>query len=228
MSLALTLAGISWDPTVRGIMVVLVGSTVLMGSVWLLVSTNVGVRLGTLIALSGFFGWVFIMAVVWWMYGIGWQGKPPSWHTLDINVGCTSQTVAAGDCGTAVSSVGEARKLVSPEKLPSAYDLIVGSNDEAAKKEYASPIDPAKLEGLSAADAAALAADWDTRNKNTTLSELAAISPSLARSLDYGKGWRLLSTAQSGEAVATASAHLVEEGYFADPTGFKVLNSFVI
>ena len=46
MSLALTLGGIAWDPTVRGILVVLVGSSVLMGSTWLLVTTNVGARLG--------------------------------------------------------------------------------------------------------------------------------------------------------------------------------------
>ena len=226
MSVALTLAGISWDPTVRGIMVVLVGSSVLMGSVWLLVSTNVGIRLGTLIALSGFFGWIFIMAVVWWIYGIGWQGLPPSWQTLDINLGCTSQTVQTADCGTAVSAVDEARRLTAPDKLPAAYDLVTTSDDAVAKKEYASPIDPAKLEGLTPAQAAALTADWNSRNKNTTLSELAAISPSLARSLDYGTGWRLLNTAQSGEAVATASAHVVEEGYFAEATEFKVLNSF--
>jgi hypothetical protein len=226
MSVALTLAGISWDPTVRGILVVLVGATVLMGSVWMLVATNVGARLGTLIAMSSFFGWLFIMATVWWVYGIGWQGHPPSWQPVDINIGCTSQTVSTGDCGLGVSALTQARRITPPDKLPSAYDLVVGSTDDAAKKEYASPLDATKLEGLTDVQKAAAQADWDVRNHNTTLSELAAISPNLARSLDYGKGWRLLTTAQSGEAVATAGAQLVANNYFADATEFKVLDSF--
>ena len=227
MSLALTLGGIAWDPTVRGILVVLVGSSVLMGSTWLLVTTNVGARLGTLIAFASFFGWVFIMAVVWWIYGIGWQGKVPTWRTLDVNVGCTA-TAPPGSCGLVVSAVEKARNVTPPDKLVSAYELVVKSNDAVAKKEFASPIAPAKLEGLSDADKQKAIADWELRDKSTTLSELAAVAPDLARSLDYGKGWRLLTTAQSGEAVASASAEAVKEKYFADPSAFKVLNSFDI
>lgn len=232
MSQALTLAGIAWDPTVRGILVVLVGCTVLMGSVWLLVATNVGARVGTLIAFSSFFGWLFIMASVWWVYGIGWQGHPPSWHTLDINIGCTAAPAApvspagAGACGIGVSSVSQARQLTAPETLPQAYGLVVGSSDEAAKKEFASPIDPTKLEGLSDAAKKAAVESWDQRNKATTLSQLAAISPSLVKPIDFGKGWRLLSTAQSGEATASASAAVVAEGRFKDATEFQVLNSY--
>lgn len=226
MSLALTLAGIAWDPTIRGILVVATGSTVLFGTVWLLVATNVGTRLGTLIAFSSFFGWMFIMGVIWWIYGIGWVGSAPVWHTLDINVGCTEETRDVGDCGTAVSAVEVARRLVDPAELPAAYDLVVQSDNEVAKKDFASEIDPTRLEGLDPAEQAAAKADWDLRNKTTTLSELAAVAPELTKELEYGKGWRLLNTAQSGEAVASASTHAVEEGYFADAAGFKVLNSF--
>lgn len=225
MSLALTLAGIAWDPTIRGILVVVTGSAVLFGSVWLLVSTNIGTRLGTLMAFSGFFGWMFIMGVIWWIYGIGWVGRVPTWQALDMNVGCTPVTQIEGECGTKVSAVEVARRLVDPAELPVAYDLVVQSDDETAKRDFASDIDPTRLEGLSEADQAKAKADWDLRNKSTTLSELAAVAPDLTK-LDYGKGWRLLNTAQSGEAVATASSHAVEEGYFPDASAFKVLNSF--
>ncbi len=226
MSLAVTLAGIAWDPTIRGILVVATGAAVLFGSVWLMVSTNIGTRLGTLMVFSSFFGWMFIMAVIWWIYGIGWVGTSPAWHTLDINVGGTAATVDSGDCGTAVSAVDVARRLVDPSTLPSAYDLVVSSDNETAKAEFASEIDPTRLEGLDAAAQARAKADWDLRNRTTTLSELAAVAPELTNSLDYGKGWRLLNTAQSGEAVASASTHAVEEGYFADATAFKVLDTF--
>ena len=40
------LAGIAWDPQIRGFLAVLVGVVVLMGSVYLLLGTNLGARLG--------------------------------------------------------------------------------------------------------------------------------------------------------------------------------------
>ena len=43
---------ISWDPTIRGYLVVATGVAVLCGSVYLLLATNTGVRLGFLIAAA--------------------------------------------------------------------------------------------------------------------------------------------------------------------------------
>ena len=37
-----TVAGIGWEPEIRGALVVLVGSVVLFGSVWLILTTNLG------------------------------------------------------------------------------------------------------------------------------------------------------------------------------------------
>lgn len=81
------LAGISWEPEIRGALVVLVGSTVLMGSVWLLLTTNMGHRLGSLNAAAGFFGWMAIMGAVWWIYGFGLQGDRPIWEPTNIVYG---------------------------------------------------------------------------------------------------------------------------------------------
>jgi hypothetical protein len=227
MSLAMLLAGVRWDPTIRGILVVLVGTTVLMGSTWLLVATNVGARLGTLISFSAFFGWMFIMGVIWWIYGIGWVGSVPTWKPLDINIGCSvTQTAPTDDCGLKVSAVEKARTLVEPQNLQRGYDLVLEKGSEATKKEFTAPIDPARLEGLSPAEQAKATAEWELRNQQTTLSEVAAVDKALANTLEFGGDWRLLSTAQSGEAVATASAEVVAEKFFADPSAFKVLNSF--
>ena len=60
MHLVPTLAGIAWDPQIRGILSVLVGVVVLMGSVYLLLATNVASRLGFLLALAAIFGWMTI------------------------------------------------------------------------------------------------------------------------------------------------------------------------
>jgi len=78
---------LTWQPFLRGIVVVLIGFTVLCGSVYLLLATNLGARLGLLVALAGLFGWIAIMSMVWWSYGIGLKGKAPSWTPVLTAVG---------------------------------------------------------------------------------------------------------------------------------------------
>ncbi len=77
------IAGIGWDPEIRGLLTVAVASAGLMGTVWLLLATNVGVRLGSLVALTGFFGWFTIMSLIWWLFGIGYTGQRPSWEFVE-------------------------------------------------------------------------------------------------------------------------------------------------
>ena len=85
-------AGIGWDPEIRGALTVLVGSLVLFGSVWLILNTNLGNRLGTLNALAGFFGWMLVMGIVWWIYGIGLTGDSPTWEPKEIIYGDLSES----------------------------------------------------------------------------------------------------------------------------------------
>ena len=40
---------------------------VLGGSVYLLLATNIGARLGLLVALAGLFGWLTILTLTWWI-----------------------------------------------------------------------------------------------------------------------------------------------------------------
>ncbi len=87
------LAGIAYDPTIRGILAVAVGVIVLMGSVYMLLSTNTGNRLGFLLALTGFFGWMAIMGLMWWIYGIGMKGQDPAWHIVEYNTTDTALAV---------------------------------------------------------------------------------------------------------------------------------------
>lgn len=89
----LTLAAISWEPEIRGATAVLIGFVVLCGSVYLLLATNSGARTGLLLAIAGLFGWMAIMGVIWWIYGIGWVGDAPSWHAVEVNWGRPEQAV---------------------------------------------------------------------------------------------------------------------------------------
>ena len=107
-----TLAGIAWDPQIRGFLATMVGVVVLLGSVYLLLVTNIGARLGFLIAASAVFGWLTIMGGVWWVYGtIGMLGEAPHWEVTEVVYP-----------GTETAGLEEARTL-DTSGLPPAEEL---------------------------------------------------------------------------------------------------------
>jgi hypothetical protein len=81
MSAASTLA-INWEFELRGILVTLIGVAVLMGSIYLLLATNLGARLGFLVALCALAGWMALMGAIWAIYGIGLQGPLGTWEAV--------------------------------------------------------------------------------------------------------------------------------------------------
>lgn len=108
------IGAIAFDPTVRGILVVVVGTVVLMGSIFLILSTNSGVRVGFLVATSAFFSWMFLMGIIWVIYGIGLIGRAPAWMPTDVNF----------SRDTAVPGLPELASLPAEDDLPVAEDLL--------------------------------------------------------------------------------------------------------
>ena len=94
------LAALSWDPQIRGALIVLTSFVILPGSVYLLLATNTGAKLGFLLAAAGFFGWMAVMGWIWVVYGIGLKGDQPSWHVHEVVTGDVAEngttTEAAG------------------------------------------------------------------------------------------------------------------------------------
>lgn len=76
------LLAINWEPELRGILIVIISVSVLCGSVYLILGTNMGARLGFLVALAGLAGWMFVMGAIWWSYGKGLLGSEPSWKPV--------------------------------------------------------------------------------------------------------------------------------------------------
>ena len=132
MHTAMTLA-VTWSPFIRGIIVVLIGVAVLCGSVYLLLGTNLGARLGFLVALAGLFGWLMLMASVWWVYGIGLKGKDPSWKPVAVinqPAELSSNQIIQGDGflqSTETEAVNNWRKL--PEDAPERGQAVAASDD---------------------------------------------------------------------------------------------------
>jgi hypothetical protein len=81
-------AGLAFDPGFKGILTVAVATAVLGGSVYLIMATNMGARLGLLVALAGLFGWLAILSLTWWIQppGNGPRGTNPSWKPVEIYV----------------------------------------------------------------------------------------------------------------------------------------------
>lgn len=82
----LLLAALTWDPQIRGALILITAILILPGSVYLLLATNTGAKLGLVLAMAGLSGWVFVMAVIWAVYGIGLKGRQPHWKVREVVV----------------------------------------------------------------------------------------------------------------------------------------------
>jgi len=219
MSELITLAGIAWDPQIRGILTVATGAVVLLGSVWLIVSTNSGTRLGTLISTAAFFGWMTILACTWWIYGTGWKGESPSWQVIDINVGDLQQ-----------SGLPEARLLPNPDDLLTGYELVLSSGDSRAEAEFNTLPSAEDNPDLSETELAELQESVQIKNEIITRSELASVSPEVTNDAGFDDldGWELLPTTLAGDDQAQAVAGVLAHPSFnfTSSADFKLLDAY--
>ena len=75
----MNLLAIGWEPELRGLLTVVIAVVILMGSIYLIMMTNMGSRLSFLVTLAGLTGWMMLMGATWWIYGIGLRGPDPTW-----------------------------------------------------------------------------------------------------------------------------------------------------
>src|SRR5690606_11541467 len=143
MSFVPTLAGIAWDPEIRGILSVAVGVTVLRGSVYLLLATNGAHRLGFLLPLAAVFGWLTIPGLVWLIYPpiMGPAGRAPSWEVEEIVYGDLTNSMLEEAHGVDTSA------LPDPEEI----DELTAEEVDELSEQYADELDGWTL--LAASDA---------------------------------------------------------------------------
>lgn len=206
------LGAIAWDPEIRNILGLLVGVVVLCGSVYLLVATNAGTRTGLLVALAGLFGWMTIMGVIWWIYGIGMQGASPSWKVREVNY-----ADAEDFAGLAEANVDHVRDLTVLGELPTAQEIL-DDRPELVDQILPPDLDPEIKEA---------------RAGNITLGQIVEADPSVLE--DYGfddalGDWELLpqSDRQRGDALAAADAFLGPDGrgLFESSSDYLALDAF--
>lgn len=230
------LGAISFDNEIRGLLTVLLGSAILMGSVWLIISTNTGFRLGSLIAISAIFGWTVMMAFIWSLYGIGLQGARPTWEVQAIHIGnpsitdneanpppeilddlpnpVTCATLGDGDC--LPKAIQIVRVMGSSTQRAELDSIDAGAirADLTTFNDALADDDPRKLMGDEIEnEVQRLAEEQRIRNEDLTLSELKGVAPDLTDEverrgwLELGD-WNLQTTQAAGEAITAASDYL--------------------
>jgi hypothetical protein len=85
---------IGWQPELRGILITIIAVVTFCGSCYFLLSTNLGARLGFLVAFAALAGWMFLMGATWWSYGKGLLGPDASWAPISGRTVLTSATVS--------------------------------------------------------------------------------------------------------------------------------------
>ena len=98
-AVASLLGAFSWDPQVRGIVIVLAAVAVLPGSVFLIMGTNVGARMGFLIAVAGLSGFCALLGLLWTFNAGGLVGRQPSWKASEIAIGPPAAALTEGTDG---------------------------------------------------------------------------------------------------------------------------------
>lgn len=152
--IATVLAGIAYDPEIRGVLITVFSVVFFCGSGYLLMATNMGSRLGFLVALAGLMGWMMLLSLFWWIYGVGAIGELPAWSVEEVNVGDLSQ-----------AQLEEARTLL-PENLPDPEQILADNPEVAAafdEGEIPSLSEIAAVDGLPPAVATQLEeleGDW--------------------------------------------------------------------
>jgi len=72
-----------WYPTILGILVVVAGIVLFCGSIYLLLGTNLGARLGFLVAFTGLAGFMVILSLLWVTTSSPLntlKGRTPTWN----------------------------------------------------------------------------------------------------------------------------------------------------
>lgn len=234
------IGAIAFDPTIRGVLVVVVSTTVLLGSIFMILATNSGVRVGFLVAASGFFAWMFLMGSIWVIYGIGLKGRDPAWMPTDINYSRTTDMPGVPE----IAKLPAEESLPDPETLleerPLIWALTLGAEGEAYEPSSLTKLKTAiqPMVTISSQNLAPIVTK--TRDQATAVLE---DHPEVIAQLDEGGvalrdevrkqasslrdeiekplgGWCLLteSDPRRGEAQASADAALVAAKAFGDTT----------
>jgi hypothetical protein len=110
-------AALGWNPEIKGALYVVLAIAILCGSCYMILATNMGARLGFLLAAAGLLGWLTTAGGIWWAYGkgIAQLAPQPAW---------TTAAIITGDLGSA--------KLTALDGFPNGWKKLDPTDKEVA------------------------------------------------------------------------------------------------
>ena len=133
----MSLLAIGWEPEIRGLLTVIMAVVVLCGSIYFIMATNMGARLAFLVVLASLFGWMMLMGITWWIYGIGLRGPDPTWAEVPGRTVLqdTSALYRAGILDVmpeipADATFADESELVAEQLLEQGYEILDNSSAE--------------------------------------------------------------------------------------------------
>jgi hypothetical protein len=121
-----------WYPTILGVLVVLAGIVLFCGSIYLLLGTNLGARLGFLVAFTALAGFMTILTLLWCTTASPlntMKGRIPHWSAVQVvsdpsrsniaavrNIAAKKNSVSTTEASNVKAAVDEA--LVTKVSLP--------------------------------------------------------------------------------------------------------------
>jgi hypothetical protein len=76
-----------WDPTILGILVTVAAAALFIGSIWAIVGTNLGARLGFLVTFTGLCGFLVLLSLLWISTSSPLNtlhGRIPAWEVTQV------------------------------------------------------------------------------------------------------------------------------------------------
>ena len=153
----MSLLAIGWEPELRGLLTVIIGVVVLMGSIYMIMATNMGSRLSVRVTLTGLRGWMALMGATWWIYGIGLKGPEPSWAAIpgqtiiqDVPALRSAGALESLPDGHEDAPATEVHKLVEQQFLEEGY-IKISTGNPAYGQAQAAASENIELDGALSA-----------------------------------------------------------------------------
>src|SRR5882762_4898822 len=110
-----------WDPTIVGILAPVAGVFLFCGSVYLLLSTNLGARLGFLVAASALSGFMVLLSTLWLTTNTPLEspkGRTAEWKVVEVDASFAESKIPA------VRSIEQSGKVLPPQQATTIRSFL--------------------------------------------------------------------------------------------------------
>ena len=128
-----------WYPTILGILVVVAGIALFCGSIYVLLATNLGARLGFLVAFTSLMGFMVLLSTLWITTASPLntlRGRLPSWKVAEV---VANPANAKTEAIRNLDEVGRKVGATQEADIKAAVDEVLIREEEIAAE---GPLDP--------------------------------------------------------------------------------------